>query len=87
MSLKRTWDDLLLENCVFVGGGGSGAGREAVFLKIMIMLRKAESGNKDSARNICLSTKNQKAGLRNGVVEMPLRALFFFITHWVLGLN
>lgn len=40
------------------------------------MLRKAESGNKDSARNICLYTKNQKAGLRNGVVEMPPRALF-----------
>lgn len=83
MSLKRTWD-LRLENCVCWGGG---AGREAVFLKIIIMLRKAESGNKDSARNICLYTKNQKPGLRNGVVEMPLRALSFFITHWVLGLN
>lgn len=65
----------------------------AVFFEIMIMLarkalkaRMAGSGNKDSARNICLYTKAQKTGLTNGVVEMPLRTLFF-ITYWKLGLQ
>lgn len=40
----------------------------------------ARSGNKDSARNICLYTKIQKGGLRNKVVEMSLRALLFHIS-------
>lgn len=71
MSLKRTWDLLLKEN----GGGG-------YFFEIITMLARkalkagmAERGNKDSARNIYLHTKTQKAGLRNGVIEMPPRHL------------
>lgn len=42
--------------------------------------RIAGSGNNDSARNICLHTKIEKAGLRNGAVEMPPTALLFHIS-------